>query len=226
MAPSSVLTSLWLPRAKINPPASKEIRLILLSTLNPDFLTEKELIKRCIKNDRIAQNELFRKYKDTLYFISLKYCRNEADAEDNLHDSFITIFQKINTFKNKGSFEGWMKRITIYKAIDKYKRNAPINLEIKDDILAEPLTIEEEPDFSLDQLLKFIQDLPDQYRLVFNLYQMDGYSHKEVAVLLNISEGTSKSNYHRAKKILQENVQALNKPITQENKKRCEIKKT
>ncbi|HAV54172.1 MAG TPA: RNA polymerase subunit sigma-70 [Aequorivita sp.] len=169
-------------------------------------MTEKELIAQCIKNNRTAQNELFRKYKDTLYFTSLKYCRNEADAEDNLHDAFITIFQKLRTFKNKGSFEGWMRRITIYKAIDKYKSKKPLNIELKDDILEEEVTVENEANLTLNQLLALIQNLPDQYRLVFNLYQMDDFSHKEIASLLNISEGTSKSNYHRAKLILREKI--------------------
>lgn len=172
-----------------------------------------ELIKQCIKNERAAQNELFRKYKDTLYFTSLKYCRNEADAEDNLHDAFITIFQKIKTYKNKGSFEGWMKRITIYKAIDKYKTKKPLNVEIKDDILEDEVIVENEENLSLDQLLKLIQNLPDQYRLVFNLYQMEEFSHKEIASLLNISEGTSKSNYHRAKLILRDKIMALSEAI-------------
>jgi len=172
-----------------------------------------ELIKQCIKNDRAAQNELFRKYKDTLYFTSLKYCRNEADAEDNLHDAFITIFQNIKTYKNKGSFEGWMKRITIYKAIDKYKTKKLLNVEIKDDILEDEVIVEYEENLSLDQLLTLIQNLPDQYRLVFNLYQMDGFSHKEIASLLNISEGTSKSNYHRAKLILRDKIIALSEAI-------------
>lgn len=171
-----------------------------------------ELIKQCIKNDRTAQNELFRKYKDTLFFISLKYCRNEADAEDNLHDAFITIFQKIKTFEHKGSFEGWMKRITIYKAIDKYKVQKPINIKINNDLLEEKeVETDAGADISMDQLLKLIQELPDQYRLVFNLYQLDGYSHKEIAQLLNISEGTSKSNYHRAKLILRDKVEAISK---------------
>ena len=169
-------------------------------------MTEKELIAQCIKNNRTAQYELFRKYKDTLYFTSLKYCRNEADAEDNLHDAFITIFQKLRTFKNKGSFEGWMRRITIYKAIDKYKSKKPLNIELKDDILEEEVTVENEANLTLNQLLALIQNLPDQYRLVFNLYQMDDFSHKEIASLLNISEGTSKSNYHRAKLILREKI--------------------
>ena len=174
-------------------------------------MNEIELIKKCIKNDRTAQNELFRKYKDTLFFTSLKYCRHEADAEDNLHDAFIAIFQNIKAYKNKGSFEGWMKRITIYKAIDKYKAAKPINIEIKDDILEETIEVEETTNHSLDELLKIIQELPDQYRLVFNLYQLDGYSHKEIADLLNISEGTSKSNYHRAKLLLREKIEPITK---------------
>ena len=168
-----------------------------------------ELIKQCIKNNRAAQNELYRQYKDTLFFISLKYCRNEVDAEDNLHDSFITIFQKIKTYKNKGSFEGWMKRICIYKAIDKYKAPKPVNIEINDDILEDTVEIEEDLDIKLEQLLKLIQELPDQYRLVFNLYQMDNFSHREIASLLDISEGTSKSNYHRAKLILRDKIEAI-----------------
>lgn len=173
-----------------------------------------DLIKACIKNDRTAQNELFRQYKDTLYFTSLKYCRNEADAEDNLHDAFIAIFQNIKTYKNKGSFEGWMKRITIFKAIDKYKAQKPVNFEINDNILEGEVTVEEGPNLSLDQLLKLIQELPDQYRLVFNLYQLDGFKHKEIASLIGISENTSRSNYHRAKLILREKVIELTDSIS------------
>lgn len=176
-------------------------------------MKEAELIKACIKNNRTAQNELFRKYKDTLYFTSLKYCRNEADAEDNLHDAFITIFQKLKTYKSQGSFEGWMKRITIFKAIDKYKTKKPLNIEIKEDILEDEVIVEKEENLSLNQLLALIQDLPDQYRLVFNLYQMDGFSHKEIASFLNISEGTSKSNYHRSKLILRDKIITLSKEI-------------
>ena len=156
-------------------------------------------------------------YKDTLFFISLKYCRNEADAEDNLHDAFITIFQNIKTYKNTGSFEGWMKRITIYKAIDKYKVKKPINIEINNDIFEEKVEAECHTDITLDHLLKFIQELPDQYRLVFNLYQIDNFSHKEIAGLLKISEGTSKSNHHRAKLILRDKIIELNKTLNRKS---------
>ena len=166
-------------------------------------MKKEDLIKKCIKNDREAQSELFRQYKDALFLLSLKYCRNEVDAEDNLHDAFITIFQKIKTYKNKGSFEGWMKRITIYKAIDSFKAKRTTPIEINNDILKEDTTVDAElMNLNLDVILKLIQELPDQYRLVFNLYQMDGFSHKEVAKMLDISENTSKSNYHRSKLIL------------------------
>ncbi|MBZ0328052.1 MAG: sigma-70 family RNA polymerase sigma factor [Altibacter sp.] len=167
-----------------------------------------DLIKACKKNDRNAQSELFSRYKDTLYFLSLKYCRNETDAEDNLHDAFVAIFKSIQKYKGKGSFEGWIKRITIYKAIDKYKKSHA--LELRDDILEDTSIETEILALPLDTILQLIQELPDQYRLVFNLFQLDGYTHKEVAKMLVISESTSKSNYHRAKLILREKIIKMN----------------
>ena len=129
------------------------------------------------------------------------------EAEDNLHDAFITIFKTIKRYSSKGSFEGWMKRITIFKAIDKYKAKRPINIEFNNDILEDTTIDSEQESLPLDVILNHIQELPDQYRLVFNLFQLDNYSHKEIASLLSISEGTSKSNYFRAKLILRKNIQ-------------------
>jgi RNA polymerase sigma factor (sigma-70 family) len=169
-------------------------------------LTQKELINKCKKNNREAQSELYNRYKDILFLMSLKYSRNEVEAEDNVHDVFITIFKTINKYKFKGSFEGWMKRITIYKAIDKYKVKKPINIVFNDDILEDTTINSEHENLSLNTILNHIQELPDQYRLVFNLYQLDNFSHKEIASLLSISEGTSKSNFHRAKLILRKNI--------------------
>lgn len=174
-----------------------------------------DLIRACKKNDRNAQSELFSRYKDTLYFLSLKYCRNETDAEDNLHDAFVAIFKSIQKYKGKGSFEGWIKRITIYKAIDKYKKSHA--LELRDDILEDTSIETEILALPLDTILQLIQELPDQYRLVFNLFQLDGYTHKEVAKMLVISESTSKSNYHRAKLILREKIIKMNTAIQKIN---------
>lgn len=120
-----------------------------------------------------------------------------------MQDSFLTIFAKIKQYKHKGSFEGWLKRITIHTAIQKYRKKAPLEIvkEIPDDIENVELDLENTV-FDIAILLEFIQQLPDRYRLVFNLYVLDDYTHKEIANLLKISEGTSKSNLSRARKIL------------------------
>jgi len=165
-------------------------------------LNQLDLIYKCKQNDRQAQGELYHLYKDKLFALCLKYCKNTNDAEDVLQDSFVTIFQKINKFNATGSFEGWIKRITINKAIDKYHETKVKHLPINEEITR---AIEVENDlanFSLDFLLQLIQDLPNRYRMVFNLYELDNFKHKEIAKLLHISEGTSKSNLHRAKLIL------------------------
>lgn len=144
-------------------------------------------------------------YKANLFGLSLKYCSNETEAEDNLHNAFIEIFTNIKKFNNKGSFEGWIKRITINKAIDSYKRTYKLT-PLEDDY-SEEITVEDlEIDLSLDYLLSVIQELPNQYRIVFNLYELDNYSHQEIAQMLSISEGTSKSNLHRAKLLLKEKI--------------------
>lgn len=137
----------------------------------------------------------------------MKYCKNRDEAQDNLQDSFVIIFTKINTFKNTGSFEGWMKRIVINKAIDRYKRE-PFLESIEDYQIEDDLNTIDTSGLSipLDHLLYMVQELPDRYRLVFNMYQLDDFSHKEIADALSITEGTSKSNLHRAKAILKEKI--------------------
>lgn len=167
------------------------------------------LINSCIKQNRQAQEELYHLYKKTLFVLCLKYCANEAEAEDNLHNTFIEIFTNIKKFNNKGSFEGWMKRIAINKAIDSYKSKYQL-VSIKDDFVQETTIDEDEVAFSLDYLLSLVQELPHQYRLVFNLYELDEYSHQEIARMLSISESTSKSNLHRAKVILKEKIKSKN----------------
>lgn len=147
-------------------------------------------------------------YKKTLFVLSLKYCANEAEAEDNLHNAFIEIFTNIDKFKNNGSFEGWMKRITINKAIDSYKKKYQL-IPIKEDSIQDVTIDPDEIHLSLDYILSIIQELPHQYRLVFNLYELDDYSHQEIAQMLSISVNTSKSNLHRAKTILKEKINTL-----------------
>ncbi len=167
-------------------------------------MNQLDLIYKCKENNRKAQGELYQLYKDTLFVLCLKYCKNTKDAEDVLQDSFVTIFQNINKYTAKGSFEGWLKRITINKAIDKYHQTKAKHLPIIEEITEDVFLEENTNEFSLDYLLECIQQLPNRYRLVFNLYELDDYSHKEISEMLNISVGTSKSNLHRAKKILKE----------------------
>ncbi len=136
----------------------------------------------------------------------LKYSSNKQQAEDNLHDSFITIFSKIEQFKNKGSFEGWLKRITVNTCLQKYRKQTVLN--IVTDQYPDKIDVEvDEENVSLQYLLKLIQELPNRYRMVFNLYILDGYSHKEIAELLHISVGTSKSNLSRARLKLKEKIE-------------------
>ena len=172
-------------------------------------MTQEDLIKACIKQDRQAQEALYIQYKKTLFVLSLKYCANQAEAEDNLHNTFIEIFTNIKKFDNKGSFEGWMKRITINKAIDSYKKKYQL-VPIKEDFAQDTNIDEDEVAFTLDYILALVQELPHQYRLVFNLYELDDYSHQEIAQMLSISENTSKSNLHRAKVILKEKINSKN----------------
>lgn len=135
------------------------------------------------------------------------------EAEDNLQDAFITIFQRIGQYQGKGSFEGWMKRIAINTVLQKYRQKRLYDLPADD-------LIEEKLDEDLDDgsatlplpfLLSIIQELPERYRLVFNLYVLDGHTHKEIAELLGISDGTSKSNLARARQLLQQKINAFNK---------------
>ncbi|WP_111308790.1 RNA polymerase sigma factor [Confluentibacter sediminis] len=165
-----------------------------------------QLIENCKINDTKAQGDLYKLYASKLFPICLKYSRNYAEAEDNLQDAFLTIFNKIDQYKNKGSFEGWLKRITINTALQRY-RNEKV-FEIINDNITEDVELEiDEDNISLNYLLKIIQELPDRYRLVFNLYVLDGYSHNEIAEMLKINIGTSKSNLSRARQTLKQTIE-------------------
>jgi RNA polymerase sigma-70 factor (ECF subfamily) len=141
----------------------------------------------------------------------LKYSRNYAEAEDNFQDGFLLIFDKIGQYKFTGSFEGWAKRLMINHVLQQYRKTT--FLELVDDVIDETSVEIEEENLSLEFLLKIIQELPDRYRLVFNLYVMDGYSHKEISEMLEISIGTSKSNLARAKMALKERIDTSEEKI-------------
>lgn len=165
-----------------------------------------QLIEQCKKNDVKAQSQIYKLFASKLFSICLKYSRNRVEAEDNLQDTFVTIFNKISQFKNIGSFEGWIKRIAINTALQCYRSKGVFDIVNENQIEDESIDIDEDT-ISIDFLLKIIQELPDRYRLVFNLYVLDDFSHKEIADMLMISTGTSKSNLARARMILKEKVE-------------------
>lgn len=165
-----------------------------------------QLINDCKKNDRKAQEQLYRLYAPKLFAVCLKYSRNYTEAQDNLQDGFILIFNKIEQYSFKGSFDGWLKRVMINNVLQQYRTKTFLSLADED--VSEDCEIEiEDEDISLDYLLKIIQELPDRYRLVFNLYVIDNYSHAEIAEMLSINIGTSKSNLSRARMILREKIE-------------------
>lgn len=165
-----------------------------------------ELIHNCKKGKRQAQSELYQRYSSVLFGMCLKYSRNKTEAEDNLHDSFMTIFSKIDQYGFQGSFEGWIKRITVNTVLQKYRKENHLNL-VSEEIGDEAEVETDQADISLSTLLGYIQELPHKYRLTFNLYVLDGYSHKEISEMLGTSTGTSKSNLARAKTILREKIE-------------------
>lgn len=167
-----------------------------------------KLIEQCKNKNVNAQSQLYKLYASKLFSLCLKYSKNYAEAEDNLQDAFVTIFNKIHQYTNKGSFEGWIKRITINTALQRYRQVSVFNLVNEDAIEDTDVTLEGEEDkINLDFLLQIIQALPDRYRLVFNLYVLDGFSHNEISEMLKISSGTSKSNLSRARLILKEKIE-------------------
>jgi RNA polymerase sigma factor (sigma-70 family) len=168
-------------------------------------LTLEQLINDCKKNDNKAQEQLYKQYAPKLFSVCLKYSRNQVEAQDNLQDGFLLVFQKIEQFNFKGSFDGWIKRLFINHILQQYRTKTFLNT-IEEDI-ADEVEIEFEDTVSVDFLIQIVQDLPDRYRLVFNLFVFENYSHQEIADALKISVGTSKSNLSRAKMILKEKIE-------------------
>lgn len=164
-----------------------------------------QLIHDCKKNDIKAQEQLYRQYAPKMFSVCLKYSRNYAEAQDNLQDGFLLVFDKINSFEFKGSFDGWIKRVMVNQVLQQY-RNKSFLSPIDEDI-ADEVEVEIEDGVSMDFLMKIIQELPDRYRLVFNLSVFENYSHQEISDSLGISVGTSKSNLSRAKMILKEKIE-------------------
>lgn len=166
-----------------------------------------ELINGCKKNDSKSQEQLYRLFVPKLFPVCLKYSRSYAEAQDNLQDGFLLIFDKIHQFSFSGSFEGWIKRVMINHVLQQYRKESFLTVVDENTEAIEETELDADG-ITHEYLIKIIQELPDRYRLVFNLYVLDGYSHQEVAEMLQITVGTSKSNLSRAKQLLKDKIEA------------------
>jgi RNA polymerase sigma-70 factor (ECF subfamily) len=165
------------------------------------------LVRLCQEKKPSAQRELYDMFKSKMFGICLRYADDPEDARDILQDGFIKVFEKIHQFGFKGAFEGWMRRIFVNTALERFRmRHNKMSLNDNLMELHETQAKEIEADIDARELLRLVQELSPQYRTVFNLYAIEGYSHKEISEMLQITEGTSKSNLSRARTILQEKV--------------------
>ena len=166
---------------------------------------ETQLIKACINGDRNSQSRIYKIFVPKMYALCLRYSKNPQDAEEIVQEGFVQVFKSLHSYKYIGSFEGWIRKIMIYCAIQYYRNNSKIhaivNIETTDAEEADNEDIFNQ--LGKKELLKMVQALSPAYRLVFNLYVFEGMKHREIAEMLGISEGTSKSNLSDAKIILQ-----------------------
>lgn len=168
-----------------------------------------QIIKDCSKGKSKAQELLYREFAPKMLGVCLRYSNNKSEAEDTLQDGFIKVFQSIKSYKFKGSFEGWIRRVMVNTALEKFRKSK--NMQVVDEVWEpDPDTDSDEgiqnANIPLDALLNMIQELPDRYQMVFSLYVLDGYTHNEISEVMSITIGTSKSNLARGRAILKQKV--------------------
>ncbi|MEZ5069835.1 MAG: sigma-70 family RNA polymerase sigma factor [Bacteroidales bacterium] len=172
--------------------------------------TLEEILRGCKKGHAESQEALYRRFAPAMYGLCLQYASGEEDAQDILQDGFVKVYQKLGQVRNPAAFPGWIRRVMINTALERYRsqvvldrvdENREADREVEDGGAYEDLTCQE--------LVALIQELSPKYRMVFNLYALEGYNHAEIAEALGISEGTSKSNLSRARSILQKRVKNL-----------------
>ena len=195
------------------------------------------IIKACKKQKRPAQQEVYERYADKMRAVCRRYCKNSEDAEDLLQEGFMKVFKNIGQYEWKGSFEGWMRRIFVGNTINYIKSkdykvfSESGRVESQESFLASEFTddsdlffkadgIEIEDELSIDEMILMLQDLPNGCRVVFNLYVIEEYTHKEIAELINVTVGTSKSQLSKARKMLQERIEQYVSKKRAEKKKR------
>ena len=164
------------------------------------------IIDKCKQGDRQAAEKIYQIFSAKMFALCLRFSKDRADAEDTLQDGFIKIFTSIGQYTGKGSFEGRMKRIMINTAMEKFRKNSPLQIVEELPEIEDNEDIDEEVSIPEEVLADFVNQLPERYKMVFNLYVIEEMSHKDIAALLGINEGTSKSNLARAREILKRKV--------------------
>lgn len=182
----------------------------LLYTKQTMTLTQykiEELMEGCKAGKRKMQEALYQQTASKMLAVCMRYAKDRMEAEDVLQLGYIKIFQKVGEYRGDGSFEGWMRRVMVNTAIESYRKNLrTLNVVPIEDAYEQPSTGFDFSRLGMQDLLKVIQKLSDGYRMVFNMYIIEGYSHKEIAATLGISEGASKSQLSRARAILKEEI--------------------
>ena len=165
------------------------------------------LLDGCIRGDRKAQEKLYKTLASKMMGVCMRYAKDTAEAEDVLQMGFVKVFQKIADFRRDGSFEGWIRRIMVNTAIETYRKNLrSLNVVDIEEVYDQPQTTFDMNNLELKDLMKLVQQLSNGYRLVFNMYAIEGFSHREIAEQLGISEGASKSQLSRARAILKDKI--------------------
>ena len=177
----------------------------------PSFSSETELINDCRNNNRHAQHALFQQFAGKMLHVVKRYITNTSEAEDTLMEGFVKVFKKLGQYQGGGSFEGWIRRIMVNEALMSIRKNKdrfPVDIDVAFDVAHPDETLMQ---LGLQEIEDLIASLPKGYRTIFNLYAIEGYSHTEIALLLDISEGTSKSQLSRARAQLQNQLTALHR---------------
>ena len=185
-------------------------------------MTEEAMLHGCLHNEAPAQQELYCKYSPKMLSVCYRYAKSREDAEDMLQEGFIKVFTQIRQFQNRGALEGWIRKIIVHTCINNLKKNKKFS-ESVDIIYASGVQVKEENIPSIvqaKQVVECIRMLPIGYRTVLNLYAIEGYSHKEISVMLDIEESTSRSQYTRAKTMLEDIL--IKKNILQKQKERAD----
>lgn len=174
-------------------------------------MDDRTLVTECAKGNSRAQRALFDKFAPKMLSVILRYVRNNDEAEDVLQDGFVKIFQKIGEFKMEGSLEGWIRRIMVNTALDVLRKNKKLLGDVQLEDVSYKVSFDDHgfDEMNVTQLLKMIDNLPEGYRIVFNMFAIEGYSHKEIADTLGVTENTSKSQYSRARAFLRNQLEKI-----------------